>query len=59
MEVRCGPLLFTSKFDSGNLAKVEKVARSDDEDFDLSKWMTICSTIHTYIHTHIHTHMHT
>ncbi|KAI0232973.1 Cytosolic carboxypeptidase-like protein 5 [Lamellibrachia satsuma] len=36
MEVRCGPLLFTSKFDSGNLARVEKVTRSEEDDFDLS-----------------------
>ena len=25
MEFRCGGLLFTSKFDSGNMARVEKV----------------------------------
>ena len=32
MEFRCGGLLFTSKFDSGNLARVEKVSRDDDEE---------------------------
>ncbi|XP_076440086.1 cytosolic carboxypeptidase-like protein 5 isoform X2 [Babylonia areolata] len=32
MEQRIGNLIFTSKFDSGNLAKVEKVARDDDEE---------------------------
>ena len=32
MEARFGSLLFTSKFDSGNLARVEKVIRDDDED---------------------------
>jgi hypothetical protein len=31
MEIRCGGLYFTSKFDSGNLARVEKVPRDDDE----------------------------
>ena len=33
METRFGNLLFTSKFDSGNLARVEKVTK-DDEDGD-------------------------
>lgn len=32
MECRVGGLLFTSKFDSGNLARVERVGRDDDED---------------------------
>ncbi|XP_060603344.1 cytosolic carboxypeptidase-like protein 5 isoform X5 [Ruditapes philippinarum] len=32
MEARCGGLLFTSKFDSGNLARVEKVTKDDDDD---------------------------
>ncbi|XP_053394186.1 cytosolic carboxypeptidase-like protein 5 isoform X3 [Mercenaria mercenaria] len=32
MEARCGGLLFTSKFDSGNLARVEKVSKDDDDD---------------------------
>ncbi|KAK3592089.1 hypothetical protein CHS0354_019346 [Potamilus streckersoni] len=32
MEYRCGGLLFTSKFDSGNLARVEKVLREDDDE---------------------------
>ncbi|XP_074640574.1 cytosolic carboxypeptidase-like protein 5 isoform X1 [Tubulanus polymorphus] len=32
MEFRSGGLLFTSKFDSGNLAKVEKVAKDEDDD---------------------------
>ena len=36
MESRVGGLLFTSKFDSGNLARVEKVSR-DDEDSDNEK----------------------
>ena len=31
MELRCGSLFFTSKFDSGNLARVEKVTRGDDD----------------------------
>ncbi|XP_077990870.1 cytosolic carboxypeptidase-like protein 5 [Glandiceps talaboti] len=34
VEVRCGGLLFTSKFDSGNLARVEKVYKGDDDDPD-------------------------
>ncbi|KAL5016457.1 hypothetical protein ScPMuIL_006046 [Solemya velum] len=32
MEFRVGGLLFTSKFDSGNLARVEKVTRDDDDE---------------------------
>jgi len=32
MEFRCGGLLFTSKFDSGNLARVEKVSKDEDDD---------------------------
>lgn len=32
MEARVGNLIFTSKFDSGNLAKVEKVTRDDDDE---------------------------
>lgn len=30
-DIRCGGLLFTSKFDSGNLASVEKVDKSDSD----------------------------
>ena len=36
METRIGGLVFTSKFDSGNLARVEKVSR-DDEDSENEK----------------------
>lgn len=32
MECRLAGLLFTSKFDSGNLARVERVSSDDDED---------------------------
>ena len=32
MEFRCGGLYFTSKFDSGNLARVEKTQREDDDE---------------------------
>ena len=32
MEYRSGGLLFTSKFDSGNLARVERVHHDDDDD---------------------------
>ncbi|XP_066273375.1 cytosolic carboxypeptidase-like protein 5 isoform X2 [Branchiostoma lanceolatum] len=32
MEVRCGGLLFTSKFDSGNLARVERCCRDDSDE---------------------------
>uniref|UniRef100_H3BAM9 Cytosolic carboxypeptidase-like protein 5 n=1 Tax=Latimeria chalumnae TaxID=7897 RepID=H3BAM9_LATCH len=35
MEVRCGGLLFSSKFDSGNLARVEKV-EIPEEDLDVA-----------------------
>ena len=31
-EFRVGGLLFTSKFDSGNLARVEKVSKDEDEE---------------------------
>jgi len=34
MEIRCSGLLFTSKFDSGNLAHVEKVEKSDSDSDD-------------------------
>lgn len=36
MEFRCGGLLFTSKFDSGNLARVEKVSRDGEEEEESS-----------------------
>lgn len=32
MEFRVGSLLFTSKFDSGNLTRVEKVNRDEEEE---------------------------
>jgi hypothetical protein len=32
METRIGNLTFTSKFDSGNLARVEKVSKDEDEE---------------------------
>ncbi|KAL4236440.1 Cytosolic carboxypeptidase-like protein 5 [Mactra antiquata] len=32
METRCGGLFFTSKFDSGNLARVEKASKDDDDE---------------------------
>ena len=32
VEIRCGGLVFTSKIDSGNLARVEKVSKDDDDD---------------------------
>lgn len=32
METRLGGILFTSKFDSGNLARVERVAKDSDDD---------------------------
>ena len=32
MEFKFGQLTFTSKFDSGNLAKVDKISRNDDDD---------------------------
>lgn len=32
MECRLAGLLFTSKFDSGNLARVERVSSDDDEE---------------------------
>ena len=32
MDFRFGNLVFTSKIDSGNLARVEKVTRDDDDD---------------------------
>lgn len=39
MEVRFGNLTFTSKFDSGNLARVEKVSKEDDEEVsNASEW---------------------
>nr|CAB3220554.1 cytosolic carboxypeptidase-like protein 5 [Phallusia mammillata] len=43
MEIRCGGLLFTSKFDSGNLAQVEKVEHSDsDSDGNTSNTLYGC-----------------
>lgn len=39
IEVRFGSLVFTSKFDSGNLARVEKVCRDDDLDQDISMYL--------------------
>ena len=32
METRIGNLTFTSKFDSGNLSRVEKVSKDDEEE---------------------------
>jgi hypothetical protein len=31
IETRCGGLFFTSKFDSGNLARVERVSKEDED----------------------------
>ena len=36
IEVRCGGLLFTSKFDSGNLDRVEKVVKCEEDDGEYS-----------------------
>ena len=38
IEIRFGSLVFTSKFDSGNLARVEKVVRDDDCDSDIGMY---------------------
>lgn len=39
MDFRVGNLFFSSKFDSGNLARVERVAR--DDDCEPSKYLSI------------------
>ena len=41
MEVQVGGLLFMSNFDSGNLAKVEKVAKVDINDTPVGKLFLI------------------
>ena len=47
MEFRCGGLFFTSKFDSGNLARVEKTSRDEEDDENTHRGMAnaICSYI--------------
>ena len=39
IEARFGSLVFTSKFDSGNLARVEKVCRDDHSDNDIGEYI--------------------
>ena len=51
METRIGSLIFTSKFDSGNLARVEKVAKDDDE--DVSNSSKICMILSFYIQSYL------
>lgn len=56
METRCGGLLFTSKFDSGNLARVEKVSKDDDDEdsggkmiyISLLTWIEMLFIVHSY-----------
>lgn len=47
-EIRCGGLLFTSKFDSGNLAAVEKPERSDSDSDGVSNNLYGCTIAPDY-----------
>ena len=41
METRCGNLFFISKFDSGNLARVEKATKDDDSQTGMYFWQSL------------------